>query len=293
MKKVSALKKNHFPIPVLSDSDGLDHYMQFINHIPILSELEEKALTKKLCYQNDIQAAQKLIMAHLRFVLKVARGFSGYGLPITDLIQEGNIGLMKAVKRFNPKFNVRLVSFAVHWIKAEMHEYILKNWRIVKIATTKAQRKLFFNLRSKKTHLGCFSAFEVQAVAQELGVKPEIVIEMEKRMNSYDFPFDSPSDEDKEQTNFNPVMYLEDHSNGPEKSVEIEEIGQKMSHKLKSEIDKLDNRSKEIILSRWFSDKRVTLHTLATKFSISAERVRQLEEAGMQKLKSAVATLIN
>ena len=291
MKKTLVLKKDHLPIPVLSDSDGLDHYMRFVNRIPMLSEAEEKELTEKLRYQNDIEAAQKLIMAHLRFVIKVARGFSGYGLPITDLIQEGNIGLMKAVKRFDPGVGVRLVSFAVHWIKAEMHEYILKNWRIVKIATTKSQRKLFFNLRSSKTRLGWFSDAEVQEVAKELGVKPETVVEMEKRMNAYDMAFDTPVDEDPENNTFNPAMYLEDFSNSPEQVAETEEFEQKMQHKLQAAIEKLDSRSKEIILSRWFSDKKATLHTLASKYSISAERVRQLEEAAMQKLKSAIVHL--
>lgn len=292
MKKTLIFKKKDYShIPVLSDSDGLDHYMRFVNRIPMLSEAEEKRLSEKLRYQNDIKAAQNLIMAHLRFVIKVARGFSGYGLPITDLIQEGNIGLMKAVRRFNPEVGVRLVSFAVHWIKAEMHEYILKNWRIVKIATTKSQRKLFFNLRSSKTRLGWFSENEVQEVAKELGVKPETVVEMEKRMNSYDMAFDTPLDEDVNNNVFNPAMYLEDFSNSPEKVAETEEFEKKMQHKLKVAIEKLDSRSKEIILLRWFSDKKVTLHAIASKYGISAERIRQLEEAAIQKIKSAIMYL--
>ncbi|WP_407920612.1 RNA polymerase sigma factor RpoH [Facilibium subflavum] len=291
MGKDLVVKKNTLPIPALSDTDGLDSYIQFVNSVPMLTEDEEKALAERLRYQHDIDAAQRLIMSHLRFVVKVARGFSGYGLPITDLIQEGNIGLMKAVRRFDPEIGVRLVSFAVHWVKAEMHEYILKNWRIVKIATTKSQRKLFFNLRSNKSRLGWFSDAEVQSVAKELGVKPETVLEMEKRMNAYDMAFDAPVEEGDDEHSFNPSMYLEDHSNNPETVAENEDFEEKIQHKLQHAIDGLDDRSRDIILSRWFADEKLTLHDLAAKYEVSAERVRQLEETAMQKLKSAVAHL--
>ncbi len=291
MGKELVPKKNTLPIPTLSDTDGLDSYIRFANRIPMLSEGEEKELARKLRLQNDIDAAQKLILSHLRFVIKVARGFSGYGLPITDLIQEGNIGLMKAVRRFDPEMGVRLVSFAVHWVKAEMHDYILKNWRIVKIATTKSQRKLFFNLRSSKERLGWFSDDEVHSVAKELGVKPETVIEMEKRMSAYDMAFDAPIEESDDEANFHPAMYLEDQSRNPEQAAEEDEFEEKVQTQLQAAIDKLDERSKDIIMSRWFIDDKLTLHDLAAKHQVSAERIRQIEELAMNKLKRAVARI--
>ncbi len=291
MGKELVVKKNTLPIPALSDTDGLDSYIRFANSIPMLTEAEEKELAERLRYQQDIDAAQALIMAHLRFVIKVARGFSGYGLPITDLIQEGNIGLMKAVRRFDPEVGVRLVSFAVHWIKAEMHEYILKNWRIVKIATTKSQRKLFFNLRSSKKRFGWLNEEEIQDVAKELGVQPETVVEMEKRMNAYDMAFDAPIEEGDDAKAYHPSLYLEDRSRNPEALVEDDDFEQKTQKKLQEAIDELDERSRDIILSRWFSDEKATLHDLAAKYQISAERVRQLEESAMGRLKSSVAHL--
>ncbi|WP_395947180.1 RNA polymerase sigma factor RpoH [Caedibacter taeniospiralis] len=291
MGKELVPKKNTLPIPALSDTDGLDSYIRFANRIPMLSEEEEKELARKLRLQNDIDAAQKLILSHLRFVIKVARGFSGYGLPITDLIQEGNIGLMKAVRRFDPEMGVRLVSFAVHWVKAEMHDYILKNWRIVKIATTKSQRKLFFNLRSSKERLGWFSDDEVHSVAKELGVKPETVIEMEKRMSAYDMAFDAPIEESDDEASFHPAMYLEDQSRNPEQAAEEDEFEEKVQTRLQAAIDKLDERSKDIIMSRWFIDDKLTLHDLAAKHQVSAERIRQIEELAMNKLKRAVARI--
>lgn len=289
--KALTVRKQHLPIPALSDTGGLEGYIRFVNRIPMLSEKEEKALAKRLRYQQDVDAAQALIMAHLRFIVKVARGFSGYGLPITDLIQEGNIGLMKAVKRFDPEVGVRLVSFAVHWIKAEMHEYILKNWRIVKIATTKSQRKLFFNLRSSKKRFGWLSDEEVQDVAKELGVQPETVLEMEKRMNAYDMAFDAPIEAAEDARAYHPSMYLEDHSANPEEVVENDDFEKKMQQKLQTSIDSLDDRSRDIILSRWFAEDKATLHDLAMKYCISAERVRQIEEMAMAKLKSSVTHL--
>lgn len=286
------MKKNII-LPIISDHDGLERYIRFANNIPILSLHEEQKLALLLKYQNDIKAAQKMIMSHLRFVIKVARGFSGYGLPMTDLIQEGNIGLMKAVKRFNPNIGVRLVSFAVHWVKAEMHEYILKNWRIVKIATTKAQRKLFFNLRSSKKRLGWFKDNEVKAIAKDLGVKSETVLEMEKRMNAYDMSFDYSSHEDnKYEKNFNNEIYLEDKYSNPENKIAEEEFEKKLKIKLKYAINSLDNRSKDIIISRWlFVSHKLTLHDIAKKHNISAERVRQIEEAAIKKMKIHVSKI--
>lgn len=275
----------------LSDKKGLDSYIRFAGSIPMLSEEEERKLANQLRHQNDIDAAQRLILSHLRFVVKVARGFSGYGLPITDLIQEGNIGLMKAVKRFDPSFGVSLVSFAVHWVKAEMHDYILKNWRIVKIATTKAQRKLFFNLRSSKEHLGWFSDKEVKNVAKDLGVKPEIVLEMEKRMNAYDMAFDLPVEEpggDSSSSFHHPSLYLKDQANNPENTVVEEDYEEKVKERLQEAINKFDARSKDIILSRWFSEEKLTLHDLAEKHKVSPERIRQIEEAAMNKLKRVI-----
>lgn len=289
MGKELVPKKNTLPIPALSDTDGLNSYIRFASSVPMLSEEEEKELAHRLRQQNDIDAAQKLILSHLRFVVKVARSFSGYGLPITDLIQEGNIGLMKAVRRFDPDVGVRLVSFAVHWVKAEMHDYILKNWRIVKIATTKAQRKLFFNLRSSKERLGWFSDEEIQSVAKELGVKPETVLEMEKRMNAYDMAFDAPVEESGDESSFHPALYLEDQSKNPEQAAVEEDYEEKVQGTLQEAMDKLDARSKDIILSRWFADEKLTLHDLAAKHEVSAERIRQIEELAMDKLKRAVA----
>ena len=291
MNKKLVINKNNLPIPALSDSDGLDSYISFANSIPMLTEQEEKDLANRLRFHQDINAAQKLIMAHLRFVVKIARGFSGYGLAITDLIQEGNIGLMKSVRRFDPEVGVRLVSFAIYWIKAEMHEYILKNWRIVKIATTKSQRKLFFNLRSNRKHLGLLSKEEIQDIAKELSVNEKTVIEMEKRMNAYDMAFDVPNEKIEDTGSYYPSLYLEDHSTNPEVLAEQDDFEQKIQQRLKKAIDMLDERGRDIILSRWFSDKKLTLHDLASKYSISAERVRQIEEGIMSKLKSSVSDL--
>ncbi|MCF6767690.1 RNA polymerase sigma factor RpoH [Thiotrichales bacterium 19S11-10] len=286
MSKAVTVRQNTLPIPSLTDTGSLDRYIQYVNSIPMLSELEEKELALRLRQQNDLAAAQRLIMSHLRFVVRVARGFSGYGLPLTDLIQEGNIGLMKAVRRFDPSVGVRLVSFAVHWVKAEMHEYILKNWRIVKIATTKAQRKLFFNLRSNKERLGWFTKEEIAAVAKDLNVDQATVVEMEKRMNAYDMAFDTPnSDEDEPQVP-SPSMFLEDTSSAPELLLEKEDEENQMHYHLFEAVDKLDERSCDIITARWLNEKKATLHELADKYQVSAERIRQLETNALQKLKS-------
>ena len=293
MEKNFIPKKNTLPIPIaLSDTEGLENYTKFANSIPMLSAEEEKKLAKKLKLKNDIDAAQRLILSHLRFVIKVARGFSGYGLPITDLIQEGNIGLMKAVRRFNPDVGVRLVSFAVHWVKAEMHDYILKNWRIVKIATTKSQRKLFFNLRSSKEYLGWFNSEEIQSISEELGVKPATVLEMEKRMNAYDMAFEPSFDDlSDNDSNFYPALYLEDTASNPEKITEEKDYEEKLQKILNNAINQLDYRSKDIILSRWFADNKLTLQDLAKKHSVSPERIRQIEELAIDKLKYAVSKI--
>jgi len=269
---------------------SLDAYIQSVNQVPMLSAEEERALAERFRNEDDLDAARQLVMAHLRFVVRVARGYSGYGLPQADLIQEGSIGLMKAVKRFDPDFGVRLVSFAVHWVRAEMHEYILRNWRIVKIATTKAQRKLFFNLRSKKKRLGWMNQEEVNDIAKDLGVKPSEVMEMEKRMSNYDASFDGAIDEDDDDANYAPALYLEDQRESPEQQLEIEQIDEQHQEALQHAIATLDDRSRDIITNRWLTEDKLTLHTLAAKYDISAERIRQIEEAAINKLRENIAT---
>ncbi len=273
---------------MLVPQGSLEGYIRAANEYPMLSAEEEKELAERLYYQADLEAAKQLILSHLRFVIHVARGYSGYGLPQADLIQEGNIGLMKAVKRFNPEVGVRLVSFAVHWIKAEIHEYVLRNWRIVKVATTKAQRKLFFNLRKTKQRLGWFNENEVELVANELGVSKEDVIEMESRMTGADVGFDLPTDENEEET-YAPALYLEDKSSNFAAELENENFETQAVDQLSLALDSLDERSQDIIKARWLDDNKATLHDLAAKYNISAERVRQLEANALKKLKSAVS----
>ncbi|MCG7907464.1 MAG: RNA polymerase sigma factor RpoH, partial [Candidatus Thiodiazotropha taylori] len=255
----------------------------------MLSAEEEHSLAVRLRDQKDLQAAQALITSHIRFVVRIARNYSGYGLALPDLIQEGTVGLMKAVKRFDPEMGVRLVSFAVHWIKAEIHEFILKNWRIVKVATTKAQRKLFFNLRSSKKRLGWFSKEEVDSVAQDLGVKPETVLEMESRLSGQDIAFDGPSQESDDQVTPTPAGYLSDMRMEPASMLEAVDSESQMKQKLMSAIQALDERSRQILEARWLSDKKSTLHELADRFQVSAERIRQIEQGAMKKLKSQLA----
>jgi RNA polymerase sigma-32 factor len=269
---------------------SLELYIQSVNQIPMISAEEERALAERFRLDNDLEAARQLIMAHLRFVVKVARGYSGYGLSQADLIQEGNIGLMKAVKRFDPEVGVRLVSFAVHWVRAEMHEFILRNWRIVKLATTKAQRKLFFNLRSKKKRLGWMNQEEVNDVAKDLGVKPSEVLEMEKRMSNYDASFDGAINDDDDEPAYAPALYLEDQRIGPEQQLEIEQLDKEHQAKLQNAIALLDDRSRNIIAKRWLAENKLTLHKLAAEYNISAERVRQIEEAAINKLRTSFAT---
>ena len=288
MAQEIAIKNQWIPVQTGVDLTGLDQYLKYANTIPMLSEEEEKELAMRLKYQNDLSAAQKLILSHLRFVVKIAKSFNGYGLPVADLVQEGNIGLMKAVKRYDPEVGVRLVSFAVHWVKAEIHEYVLKNWRIVKIATTKAQRKLFFNLRSNKQRLGWFTQEEINSVAKDLNVKPEVVIEMEKRMEAYDMAFDAPGESDNDDV-YVPSMYLTDKNSSPEMELETEEYQTVMHDSLQSAVGKLDDRSKDIINSRWLAEDKKTLHDLADKYNVSAERIRQLENIAINKLKTFIA----
>ncbi|BCO20652.1 RNA polymerase sigma factor RpoH [Alteromonas sp. McT4-15] len=268
-------------------SGSIEGYIQAVSSIDMLSAEEERELAVRLREDEDLQAARKLVMSHLRFVVHIAKSYSGYGLPQADLIQEGNIGLMKAVKRFDPTVGVRLVSFAVHWIKAEIHEFVLKNWRIVKVATTKAQRKLFFNLRKAKKRLGWFTHDEVQTVADELGVSTKEVLQMEARMSSQDQAFDLTADED-ETGNFAPVQYLEDKSSDVETDVINNDWDKAASKRLYSAIKTLDERSQDIIETRWLADNKITLQDLADKYQVSAERVRQIEKNAMKKLQAAM-----
>ncbi|MAJ69431.1 MAG: RNA polymerase sigma factor RpoH [Alteromonadaceae bacterium TMED7] len=267
---------------------SIEGYIQAVSTIDMLSADEERELALRLREDEDIDAARKLVMSHLRFVVHIAKSYSGYGLPQADLIQEGNIGLMKAVKRFDPSVGVRLVSFAVHWIKAEIHEFVLKNWRIVKVATTKAQRKLFFNLRKAKKRLGWFSHEEVQTVANELGVSTKEVLQMEARMSSQDQAFDLSADDD-ENGSFAPVQYLEDKSEDVESSVINDDWDANVTKRLYSAMKTLDDRSQDIIETRWLADDKTTLQDLADKYQVSAERVRQIEKNAMKKLQAAMA----
>jgi len=276
------------PMELMSPGDNLEAYIQAVNSIPVLSVERETELAKALYAKDDLDAAKQLVFAHLRFVVYVARSFSGYGLPEADLIQEGNVGLMKAVKRFNPEFKVRLVSFAVHWIKAEIHEFIIKNWRIVKIATTKSQRKLFFNLRSAKKRLGWMNEQEVTDIAKALGVEPKTVRQMEGRLSSRDESFDLASEDDDDS--WAPAQYLSSNKDDPGTVVEHQDIKDYEHRRLIVAYEGLDERAKEIISSRWLADKKRTLHDLADQFSISAERVRQLEQNALKKLRQQLLT---
>ncbi len=265
--------------------NSLEAYIAHVNQIPLLSQTEEYELATRLQKDNDLEAAKRLVLSHARYVVRVAKGYLGYGLPLNDLIQEGNIGLMKAVRRFNPNVGVRLVTFAVHWIKAEMHEFILRNWRIVKIATTKAQRKLFFNLRNMKKRLGWFSNEEINAVAKDLGVKPETVREMEMRLNASDTAFDAHDDEDDEHAHFAPATFLEDQRFNPAQQLEATNWLEESGSTLHQALTQLDARSQEILHARWLNEEKATLQELADKYKVSAERIRQLEKNAMEKLK--------
>ncbi len=278
----------HLEMQLAVPTGNLESYIQATRSIPMLSAEEETALATRLQEDGDLEAAQQLVLSHLRFVVHIARGYSGYGLPQADLIQEGNIGLMKAVKRFDPTVGVRLVSFAVYWIRAEIHEFILRNWRIVKVATTKAQRKLFFNLRSSKTRLGWFNQEEVEGVAKDLGVSPQDVLEMESRMSGQDITFDAPDDEDERGYIVSPVNYLEDTSQEPSRVIEADNWESHNQQQLSTALTTLDDRSRDIIQQRWLTDDKATLHQLADKYQVSAERIRQLESNAIKKLKLAM-----
>jgi RNA polymerase sigma-32 factor len=265
---------------------SLDHYIQAANSIPMLTAEEEFALATRLRETNDLEAAKRLVLSHLRFVIHVARGYAGYGLQLGDLIQEGNVGLMKAVRRFDPRVGVRLVSFAVHWIRAEIHEFVLRNWRLVRVATTKAQRKLFFNLRKAKKHLGWLSKEETEAVAADLGVTPRDVTEMEKRLSGHDLAFDPYPEEDED---FAPAAYLPSPNSDPAQSVERDDAGANDHERLTAALAKLDERSRMILSRRWLAENKATLHELAAEYGISAERVRQIEANAIGKLKKQLA----
>ena len=267
---------------------SLDAYIQAVGSIPVLSKEDEQALARSLRDDEDLDAARDLVMAHLRFVVHIAKGYTGYGLPLNDLIQEGNVGMMKAVKRFDPEYGVRLVSFAVHWIRAEIHEFVLKNWRIVKVATTKAQRKLFFNLRRKKKTLAWVTDAETKAIAKDLGVKPKEVSEMEKRLHSRDAIFDPTPDLDDDR-NYTPAAYLPSPDADPAKQVEASDWNEDATTRMTAALDILDDRSRRILEERWLTEDKMTLHELAAEYGISAERIRQLEVNAIKKLRNAMA----
>ncbi len=286
-----ALTLSQFPVP--SAVGSLEAYIQAANRVPMLSEEEEFALARRFREENDLEAARRLVLSHLRLVIAVARGYLGYGLPHADLIQEGNIGLMKAVKRFDPDRGVRLVSFAMHWIKAEIHEYILRNWRLVKIATTKAQRKLFFNLRSLKQSFAALGPAEVREVARTLGVKPEEVVEMETRMSGGDVSLEPTTDDDEDH--YAPIAYLAaESSSEPSMQIERKEYDRLQDEGLRTALEKLDERSRAIIRRRWLveeGEEAATLHELAAEYGVSAERIRQIEAKAMQKMRGTLAAM--
>ena len=283
-----AVAKPNHDLILAGPVGSLDAYIQSVGAIPVLAKEDEQALANRFRESEDLDAARELVMAHLRFVVHIAKGYTGYGLPLNDLIQEGNVGLMKAVKRFDPDYGVRLVSFAVHWIRAEIHEFVLKNWRIVKVATTKAQRKLFFNLRKKKKILAWLSDAETKAVAKDLGVKPEEVTEMEKRLYSRDAIFDPTPDADDER-NFTPAAYLPSPQADPATLVEKADWHEDATTRMTAALEILDDRSRRILEERWLTEDKMTLHELAAEYSISAERVRQLEVNAIKKLRNAMA----
>lgn len=279
------------PLSLSAPGVNLGAYISTVNQIPILTAEQEKELADRYFYDQDLDAAKMLVMSHLRFVVHIARSYAGYGLPQGDLIQEGNLGLMKAVKRFDPNMGVRLVSFAVHWIKAEIHEYVIRNWRIVKIATTKAQRKLFFNLRSLKKSSKKLTIEEAQSIAKDLNVTPEQVLEMEGRLTAYDAAFEAQGDDDDEgSTHVAPALYLEDNRYDPARLVEEEDYEEQSTSALHDAMEQLDDRSRNILQRRWLDDDKSTLHELAAEYNVSAERIRQLEKNAMDKIKIAMSS---
>ena len=279
------------PLSLSAPGSNLGAYISTVNQIPILTAEQEKELAERYFYDQDLEAAKLLVMSHLRFVVHIARSYAGYGLPQGDLIQEGNLGLMKAVKRFDPSMGVRLVSFAVHWIKAEIHEYVIRNWRIVKIATTKAQRKLFFNLRSLKKSSKKLTLEEAKSIANDLNVTQEQVLEMEGRLTAYDAAFEAQNDDDDEGSTYvAPALYLEDNRYDPANLVENEDYEAQSRLALHDAMEQLDDRSRNILQRRWLDDDKFTLHELAAEYNVSAERIRQLEKNAMEKIKVAMSS---
>ncbi len=268
---------------------GLAGYIQAVNAAPLLSAEQELSLARRYREHEDLDAARELVMSHLRYVVRVARGFSGYGLPLADLVQEGNIGLMKAVKHYDPDRGVRLVSFAVHWIRAEIYDFILKNWRIVKVATTKAQRKLFFNLRKAKNHIGWLSQDEVATIAEDLNVPEKTVQEMESRLANYDVAFDGPQDTNDDELAVAPAAYLPDMRYNPEQLTTAADSELNRQEQLDEALDGLDARSRDIIQRRWLTDNKATLHELASEYGVSAERIRQIEKKALEQMQGTLA----
>jgi len=289
MTTTALIRRSPAELALTGPIGSLDAYFDAIGRIPVLSREEEVALATRFHSENDVEAARQLVLSHLRFVVHIARGYLGYGLPMGDLVQEGNVGLMKAVKRFDPTVGVRLVSFAVHWIRAEIHEYVLRNWRLVKVATTKAQRKLFFNLRKHKRNLGWLTAEETQTVARELGVSAGEVTEMERRLASRDLSFDPAPDADEEEESYSPSAYLPAHDADPALEVERAEWDDDVSDRVASAMSQLDARSQAILRARWMSEPKATLHDLAAQYGVSAERIRQIEANAIKKLRALVA----
>ncbi len=280
------MRKELVSMEWMAPGANLNAYIQGVSAVPILSWDDERNLTEALYYQEDLDAARRLVLSHLRFVVHIARSYSGYGLPLSDLIQEGNVGLMKAVRRFNPEKGVRMVSFAVHWIKAEIHEFILRNWRIVKVATTKAQRKLFFNLRGAKKKLQWLSEREAKAVAEDLGVEVKEVLEMEMRLTARDSTYDATPDDDEDGAPIAPIYFLQDSDADPARIVERNELALDNSTRLGDAFASLDKRSKDILQRRWLDDTKSTLHDLALEYGVSAERIRQLEKNAMKRVRT-------
>ena len=288
MTITTAVARSNHDIALAGPVGSLDSYIHAVGAIPVLSREDEQALSRRFLEQDGLDAARDLVMAHLRFVVHIAKGYTGYGLPLGDLVQEGNVGLMKAVKRFDPDFGVRLVSFAVHWIRAEIHEFVLKNWRIVKVATTKAQRKLFFNLRKSKKSLAWLSHEETKAVAKDLGVTPAEVTEMERRLSSRDAIFDPAPDSGDDDRVFSPAAYLASDNADPARLVEDTDFHVDATSRMTDALDVLDDRSRRIIETRWLTEDKLTLHDLADEFGVSAERIRQIEANAIKKMRGAM-----
>jgi len=288
MTAAALIRHSRAELALTGPIGSFDAYVDTVSRIPVLSREEESALATRFRSENDLEAARQLVLSHLRFVLHIARGYAGYGLPMGDLVQEGNVGLMKAVKRFDPAVGVRLVSFAVHWIRAEIHEYVLRNWRLVKVATTKAQRKLFFNLRKYKRHLGWLSTEETRAVARDLGVSEQDVTEMERRLSSRDVSYDPAPDADEEEESYSPAAYLPAPDADPAVAVERAEWDEDVSDKVGEAMSQLDPRSRDILRARWMDEPKATLHDLADRYGVSAERIRQIEANAIKKLRTLV-----